>query len=153
MKDQSLQEVKVVKERLENRKAALEAAKAKGGEAWTSKLQEELDNVVLALVDVEEIYAEKVETTTLLPEQETTANKAAYVPAKGTEKHVHVKLIRGRRYNAMTGKEVSRPYVQVFSYGEWQLFKKNHRSLGYIIVEALHDPYGDAAQLVVNLDK
>lgn len=152
MKDQSLQEVKVVKDKLENRKAALEAAKAKGGEAWTSKLQEELDDVVLALVDVDEIYAEKVETTTLHKEQET-AEKVAYVPAKGTEKHVHVKLIRGRRYNAMTGKEVSRPYVQVFSFGEWQLFKKNHRSLGFIIVEALHDPYGDAAQLVVNLDK
>lgn len=144
--------MKVVKDKLENRKAALEAAKAKGSEAWTSKLQEELDDVVLALVDVDEIYAEKVETTTLHKEQET-AEKAAYVPAKGTEKHVHVKLIRGRRYNAMTGKEVSKPYVQVFSFGEWQLFKKNHRSLGYIIVEALHDPYGDAAQLVVNLDK
>lgn len=144
--------MKVVKERLENRKAALEAAKAKGGEAWTSKLQEELDNAVLALVDVEEIYNEKLETTTLLPEQKT-ASKDAYVPEKGTEKHVHVRLIRGRRFNAMTGKEVSRPYVQVFTFGEWQLFKKNHRSLGYIIVEALHDPYGDAAQLVVNLDK
>ena len=143
--------MKVVKERLENRKAALEAAKAKGGEAWTSKLQEELDNAVLALVDVEEIYNEKVETTKLLPEQKT-ASKDAYVPEKGTEKHVHVRLIRGRRFNPNTGKEVSRPYVQVFTFGEWQLFKKNHRSLGYIIVEALHDPYGDAAQLVVNLD-
>lgn len=143
--------MKVVKERLENRKAALEATKAKGGEAWNSKLQEELDNAVLALVDVEEIYNEKVETTKLLPEQKT-ASKDVYVPEKGTEKHVHVKLIKGRRYNPNTGKEVSRPYVQVFTFGEWQLFKKNHRSLGYIIVDVLHDPYGDAAQLVVNLD-
>ena len=143
--------MKVVKEQLEKRKATLEAAKAKGGEGWTAKLQEELDNLVLALVDVEEIYEEKVETTRTQPKNQAPAQEGKYVPAKGTEKSVHVKLIKARRYSSMTGEELSKPYVQIFTFGEWQLFKKNFKSLGYTITEALHDPYGDAAALVTKL--
>lgn len=143
--------MKAVKEQLEKRKATLEAAKTKGGEGWTAKLQEELDNLALALVDVEEIYEEKVETTRIQPKDQAPVQEDKYVPVKGTEKSVHVKLIKGRRFNSLTGEEVSAPYVQIFSFGEWQLFKKNFKSLGYLIIEALHDPYGDAAALVTKL--
>ena len=145
--------MKVVKEQLEKRKATLEAAKAKGGEGWTPKLQEELNDLAVTLVDVQEIYDAKVETHKD-PEEATPTKitESKYVPEPGTEKSVHVKLIKGRRYNANTGKEVSKPYIQVFTFGEWQLFKKNFKSLGYIITEVLHDPYNDAAALVTKLD-
>ena len=141
----------MVKEQLEKRKATLEAAKTKGGEGWTAKLQEELDNLVLALVDVEEIYEEKVDTIRTQPKDQAPVQEDKYVPVKGTEKSVHVKLIKARRYSSMTGEELSKPYVQIFTFGEWQLFKKNFKSLGYTITEVLHDPYGDAAALVTKL--
>lgn len=54
----SLEDVKSYKKKAVERKAELEAAKAKGGKAWTSDLQEELDEVVLFLVDVDDIIEE-----------------------------------------------------------------------------------------------
>ena len=52
LKAHSLEEIKGYKEDAIKRKAELEGLKAKGGEAWTDKLQEELDEAVLFLVDV-----------------------------------------------------------------------------------------------------
>lgn len=71
-----------------------------------------------------------------------------YSVAPGTEKMVHVSIVRGRRFNSMTGEEESPAYTQMFTFAEWQLFKKTYKGLGYTIMAALHDPYGDAAELV-----
>jgi hypothetical protein len=125
----SLEDVKSYKKKAVERKAELEAAKAKGGKAWTSDLQEELDEVVLFLVDVDDVIEEKSSAS-------KTQAKSGYTPKPGTEKMVHLSIARGRRFNPMTGKE------------EWQLFKKTYKGLGYTIMAALHDPYGDAAELV-----
>lgn len=141
LKSHSLEEIKAYKEDAIKTKAELEAAKAKGGKAWTEKQQEELDEVVLFLVDVDEVIEEK------LAAAET--EKPSYVPKKGTEKMVHLLIVRGRRFNPMTGKEESNPYPQMFTFPEWQLFKKHFRSLGYSIMEVLHDPYGEAKDLVI----
>lgn len=130
----SLEDVKSYKKKAVERKAELEAAKAKGGKAWTSDLQEELDDVVLFLVDVDDVIEEK--------------SSASYTPKPGTEKMVHLSIVRGRRFNPMTGKEESPAYTQMFTFAEWQLFKKTYKGLGYTIMAALHDPYGDAAELV-----
>ena len=140
LKAHSLEEIKAYKEDAIKTKAELEAAKAKGGKAWTEKQQEELDEVVLFLVDVDEVIEEK------LASAET--EKPSYVPQKGTEKMVHLSIVHGRRFNPMTGKEESAPYTQLFTYPEWQLFKKHFRGLGYSIMAVLHDPYGEAAELV-----
>lgn len=137
----SLEDVKSYKKKAVECKAELEAAKAKGGKAWTSDLQEELDEVVLFLVDVDDIIEEKQKEAT-----STTKNKYAIKP--GTEKMVHLSIVRGRRFNPMTGKEESPAYTQMFTFAEWQLFKKTYKGLGYTIMAALHDPYGDAAELV-----
>lgn len=137
----SLEDVKSYKKKAVERKAELEAAKAKGGKAWTSDLQEELDEVVLFLVDVDDIIEEKQKEAT-----STTKNEYAIKP--GTEKMVHLSIVRGRRFNPMTGKEESPAYTQMFTFAEWQLFKKTYKGLGYTIMAALHDPYGDAAELV-----
>ena len=137
----SLEDVKSYKKKAVERKAELEAAKAKGGKAWTSDLQEELDEVVLFLVDVDDVIEEKSSAL-------KTQAKGGYTPKPGTEKMVHLSLVRGRRFNPLTGKEESKVFTQLFTFAEWQLFKNNFKGLGYTIMAALHDPYGDAAELV-----
>lgn len=137
----SLEDVKSYKKKAIERKAELEAAKAKGGKAWTSDLQEELDEVVLFLVDVDDAIEEKQNEATSTAENQ-------YVVKPGTEKMVHLSLVRGRRFNPLTGKEESKVFTQLFTFAEWQLFKNNFKGLGYTIMAALHDPYGDAAELV-----
>ena len=137
----SLEDVKSHKKKAVERKAELEAAKAKGGKDWTSDLQEELDEVVLFLVDVDDIIEEKSSAL-------KTQAKSDYTPKPGTEKMVHLSLVRGRRFNPLTGKEESKVFTQLFTFAEWQLFKNNFKGLGYTIMAALHDPYGDAAELV-----
>lgn len=139
LQSRSLEEVKAYKQEVQKRKAELEALKAKGGEAWTSKKQEELDDAVLFLVDIDDVIEKKTASIN---------EKAPYTPAPGTENMVHLSLVRGRRFNPLTGKEESKAFTQLFSFPEWQLFKKNYKGLGYAIVAALHDPYGDAAQFV-----
>lgn len=138
----SLEDVKSYKKKAIERKAELEAAKAKGGKAWTSDLQEELDEVVLFLVDVDDVIEEKSSAL-------KTQAKSGYTPKPGTEKMVHLSLVRGRRFNPLTGEEESKVFTQLFTFAEWQLFKSNFKGLGYTIMEVLHDPYGDAAELVV----
>lgn len=125
------------------RKAELESLKAKGGKNWSDQLQEELDEVVLFLVDLDEVIEEKQATT------KTESAAPSYVPEKGTENMVHLSVVHGRRFNPNTGKEESKPYIQLFTFPEWQLFKKNFARLGYAIMDVLHDPYGDAKELVV----
>lgn len=137
----SLEDVKSYKKKAIERKAELEAAKAKGGKYWTGDLQEELDEVVLFLVDVDDIIEEKLSAS-------KTQAKSDYTPKPGTEKMVHLSLVRGRRFNPLTGKEESKVFTQLFTFAEWQLFKNNFKGLGYTIMAALHDPYGDAAELV-----
>ena len=137
----SLEDVKSYKKKAIECKAELEAAKAKGGKAWTSDLQEELDEVVLFLVDVDDVIEEKSSAS-------KTQAKGGYTPKPGTEKMVHLLIVYGRRFNPMTGEEESPAYTQMFTFAEWQLFKKMYKGLGYTIIEALHDPYGDAAELV-----
>lgn len=137
----SLEDVKSYKKKAVECKAELEAAKAKGGKNWTSDLQEELDEVVLFLVDVDDIIEEKSSAS-------KTQAKSDYTPKPGTEKMVHLSLVRGRHFNPLTGKEESKVFTQLFTFAEWQLFKNNFKGLGYTIMAALHDPYGDAAEFV-----
>lgn len=132
----SLNDIKDYKKKAVACKTELEAIKAKGGKDWTSELQEELDEIAILLVDVDEVIEEK----------SSSAN--AYTPKPGTEKMVHLSIVRGRRFNPMTGKEESPVYTQMFTFAEWQLFKKTYKGLGYTIMAVLHDPYGDAAELV-----
>lgn len=133
----NLEGLKDFKKEVSNRKAELEAIKAKGGKAWTDELQEELDDIALFLVDIDDAIEEKASST-----------NASYIPASGTENMIHLSLVQGRRFNSHTGKEESKVFNQMFTFAEWQLFKKNHKNLGYTIMAALHDPYGDAAEFV-----
>lgn len=139
LQSHSLEEVKAYKKEAQKRKAELEALKTKGSKAWTPELQEELDDVALFLVDVDDVIEEKAASINTKP---------SYIPAPGTEKMVHLSLVRGRRFNPITGKEESKVFTQLFTFAEWQLFKKNYKNLGYTVMAALHDPYGDAAEII-----
>ena len=55
---------------------------------------------------------------------------------------------KGTGYDPKTGKEINKPVPQMFNYGEWQLFKKNYKLLGYTIVEVMNDPFKDATPLI-----
>lgn len=105
---------------------------------FNEKHQAKLDEVTEAIVDLEE----QIE----LVGDETSAE---YVPQPGTEDHVHLSIVRGRRFNPNTGKEESLPYVQVFTRGEFELFKVNAHLLGYSVLKVLHDPTGEASKMVV----
>lgn len=95
-------------------------------------MQTKLDQVTEAIVDLEE----QIE---LAP---------SYIPAKGTENHVHLKIVSGRRFNPRTGKEESAPYTQIFTPNEFNLFKQYHALIGFQVVEVLHDPTNTAEELI-----
>lgn len=135
----SLEDVEKYKQEALVRKAELEAAKQKGGKDWLPELQNELNDLVVFLVDLDEVIEQKAAET----------NESKYVPEKGTEKMVHLSIVQGRRFSPTTGKELSKPYAQKFTFAEWQLFKKNFKGLGYSIINVLHDPYGEAEDYVV----
>lgn len=139
----SLSQLALDVERAKTTKAGLEAAKAKNAKAFTEQQQNDLNSVTLYLVDAEEVLAQKeAEAANAQKEAEAAnAQKKTYVPAKGTEKLVHLSIVRGHRFDPKTGAEKTKPYVQLFTYGEALLFAKNHSRLGFDIVEVLHDPY------------
>ena len=111
-----------------NLKAQLEELKAAGGDKWTEEMQKKLNSVALTIVDVEAAEEEY---------------NSQYHPKPGTEKLVHAKIVRGRRFNPATGKEESEPFVQMFSYPEWQIFEKNMSLLGFAVLEVLYNPYNE----------
>lgn len=94
------------------------------------------------LLDIEEAIEEK------MLEGKSEDEPTGYVPAKGTEKMVHLKVVNGRRFSSSTGKEISKPYKQMFTKAEWEVVKKHHRQIGFEIVEVLHDPTGEAYKYV-----
>lgn len=126
---------------MEANKAKLEAIQAKQPEKWTIQLQAKLDETIGEIADIDEEIA-------ALAGEVAHAEEPEYTPSKGTEKLVHLSIVRGRRFNPMTGKEESTPYIQMFTYGEFQLFKKNANLLGYLVLKVLHDPYGEANEMV-----
>lgn len=107
---------------------------------WTDELQAKLDKTTEDIIDLEE-QIELVQDETKI---------TSYEPAEGTKDMVHLSIVHGRRFNPNTGMEESKPYNQLFTYGEWQLFKKNYKPLGYSILKVLFDPYDEAKEFVVD---
>ena len=99
---------------MEANKAKLEAIKAKQPEKWTQQLQAKLDETIGEIYDLDEEIAALAGVVTA-----ESAGESEYTPAKGTEKLVHLSIVRGRRFNPNTGKEESMPYIQMFTYGEF----------------------------------
>lgn len=121
------------KEQLEAKK--MELLQLKSDDKLTDKQQEQLNDIAVKLVDLDE-------------EIEKLSNNSKYEVPKGTENHVHLSIVRGNRFSAKTGKEVNPPYVQIFSRGEFEVFKQSFKNLGYTVVSVLHDPTGEASSLI-----
>lgn len=127
---------------MEARRAQLLESKAKGGKNWTDDLQAELDKIAVTLVDVDEVISEKKAKAELAkPEEEPVSEKDTYKVPKGSENVVHARICKGRRFNPNTGVEESKSYVQMFTIGEWNLFKQFHQMQGYHILEVLYNPF------------
>ena len=124
---------------LSSEKEQLLQVKKANEKAFTKEQQARLSEVTEAIVDLEE----QIE---LAPEDK--APEAKYEVPKGTEKMVHVKISTGNRFDPKTGKEINHPILQMFNFGEWNLFKKNYKLLGYTIVEVMNDPFKDATPLI-----
>lgn len=107
---------------------------------FTESNQAQLDAITEQIVDLEDLK-EQIELSG--NDNEQVANKDHYQPKPGTEKLVHLLITRGRRFDENTGKEVSKPYVQTFTYGEYKNFIKNAELIGYNIVKELYNPYKD----------
>ena len=115
-------------------------------EANYNSIASELDRVDGLILQATEQPEEKA---TEQPEEKTEEQPGSYKPARGTERMVHLELTRGRKFDPNTGKPVAKPYVQVFTYSEWQLFKQNFKALGFSIDRVLHDPYNEAEKYLV----
>lgn len=126
---------------LSSEKEQLLQAKQAEGKDFPKEKQARLSEVTEAIVDLEE----QIE---LAPDDEKKETTATSEVAKGTEKLVQVMLSHGKRFDPHTGKEINKPVPQSFNYGEWQLFKKNYKLLGYTITDVINDPFGDAKELI-----
>lgn len=144
MNPQQLQQAK--EKQLDNKKR-LEALKTKAGASWSADSQVELDNCINNIEYINEQIDEYNKS------EADKSESTAYVVKKGTEKMVHLELVHGKKFDPMTGKLISSPFVQMFTYSEWSLFKNNFKSLGYTIIKILHNPYEDASDLVYKANK
>ena len=109
-------------------------SKAASPDKFTKKQQEQLDAITEKVIDIEE----QIE---LADDEQPSTEQTGYKPQPGTEHLVHLKIIRGHRFDENTGKELSTPYIQTFSYAEYQNFAKKASLIGYTIVEELYNPY------------
>ena len=117
-------------------------SKAASPDKFTKKQQEQLDAITEKVIDIEE----QIELATDEPQPgaeqpQPSTEQTGYKPQPGTEHLVHLKIIRGHRFDENTGKELSTPYIQTFSYAEYQNFAKKASLIGYTIVEELYNPY------------
>lgn len=109
--------------------------KSAAPDKFTKEQQERLSDVAEKVIDLEE----QIE---LAPdEQPAVKSENGYTPKPGTENLIHASIIRGRRFDENTGVEISTPYVQTFTFGEYENFKKNASLIGYTIVKELYNPF------------
>lgn len=104
------------------------------GEAWAPEHEELFNSLSKELNDVKTVVATKLEAE---------AKEQGFKPKKGEEKFLHIEISRGQRFDPLTGKEITKKEVQLFSYPEWQVFKNNYKVLGYRIHAVLHNPFKD----------
>lgn len=116
-------------QQLQQKKAELLQKKTEAPSKFTKDWQDELAKVTEQIIDLEEQI-----------ELEGDEQNTGYKPAPGTENLIHAKITRGHRFDENTGKEISVPYVQMFTYGEFKNFKEKASLIGYTY-EVLYNPY------------
>lgn len=124
---------------LKDRQEELQQLQLSNPDVFTAEQKKEFDNNAKELKNAE---------ARLAVVEETLKQNVSTQEAKTASGKVIVMVAFGDRFSKRTGKEVNPPQKRYFSYGEWQLFKANHKLLGYAITSVINDPYGDAASLV-----
>lgn len=125
---------------MKDRQEELQQLQLSNPDAFTAEQKKEFDDNAKELKTAEARLA--------IVEEALKQNVSAQEVAKTASEKVVVMVAFGDRFSKRTGKEVNPPQKRYFSYGEWQLFKANHKLLGYSITGVINDPYGDAADLV-----
>ncbi len=120
----------------------------------TKELAEERAALAKYTKAVGKIYDAKVEAEAE-PKPEVKAEpkpevkaESAYKPKPGTEAMLHLRIVNGKKFDPNTGKALTKPYTQMFTYAEWQVFKQHFKAIGFSIEEVLHDPYNEAKEFV-----
>lgn len=153
LNDMTLEALNAFRTRQVQRKNALENVK-KAEKGLTQEQQNELNSIALLLVDIDEaIEAKENEAKTAAKEAAAKPVVPAFTAPKGQEKMVHLSVCRGRRFNQLTGEEVSPRYTLALTRGEWRLFKKHYKKLGYHVFSVLHDPIGEATAMFSHVTK
>lgn len=124
---------------LKDRQEELQQLQLSNPDAFTVEQKTEFDN------NAEEL--KKAEARLAVVEEALRQNVFS-TPADKSDKAVVVMVAFGDRFSKRTGKEVNPPQKRYFSFGEWQVFKRNYKLLGYSITAVINDPFGDAAGLI-----
>lgn len=109
---------------------------------FTEEQQARLVEVTGRVADLTEQIGKMPDEKPKTEKPKTEKPKDGYTPERGTEGLIHLSISKGRRFDENTGKELTKPYVQMMSYGEYQNFKKSAEQLGYTYV-VLHNPFND----------
>lgn len=128
---------------LKDRQEELSQIQLSNPEEFTDTLKKEFDSNAKDIKTLENRLAIVEEAL----KQNASAVQTASQNASSAQAVV-IKASYGLRYSPRTGKEVNKPKLMSFSIGEWQVFKTNHKLLGYTVTEVINDPFGDAAALV-----
>lgn len=124
---------------MKDRQEELQQLQLSNPDAFTVEQKTEFDN------NAEEL--KKAEARLAVVEEALKQNVFS-TPADKSDEAVVVMVAFGDRFSKRTGKEVNPPQKRYFSFGEWQVFKQNHKLLGYSITAVINDPFGDAAGLI-----
>lgn len=133
MQNKKLEELQQSLQALESERDTLVTAQKAGGKAWTADKQERLEALLMEIMDVQDDIAD-------LATPEDTSKEEAYVPKPGTEGFYHVQMTKGKKFDPNTGEQISKPFVQVYTPGEYKHFAKFGEALGYCNIEVLWDP-------------
>lgn len=124
---------------MKDRQEELQQLQLSNPDAFTVEQKTEFDNNAKEL--------KKTEARLAIVEEALKQN-ASNVSADNKSGKVVVMVAFGDRFSKRTGKEVNPPQKRYFSFGEWQVFKQNYKLLGYSVISAINDPFGDAAGLI-----
>lgn len=127
---------------LEQRNQMLQT-KVASGDSWTPEQQKDLDGLNEALTLLG--YTDEGEQPT--PSKGKKKAAKGFVPSERDKRKVFLKIRKGTKFDPNTGKPIGVPYVQAFTYGEWNNFKNNYSKLGYTVLEVLYDPYDEAEKI------
>lgn len=113
-----------------------------------AKVRAELAAREKALADKEKALKEKEAAIKKHELELNGPTPETYKVPKGQEHLLHLKISRGYRFDAMTGKPCNERFVQTFNKSEWNNLKKTIDYWPCNVEAILYDPFGDAEEVL-----